>query len=84
VWKWLHLADKAGLTACLPDIAKRTAQVDRAGCTSFGNLRGLSQGVLLQMVAALAVLAPAAPAAPAASVPTSTGFGAFGGFAAAR
>lgn len=53
VWKCLHLADKAGLTVCLPSIAKRAVEVDREGCSSQESLRGLSQKALLQMVAAL-------------------------------
>jgi hypothetical protein len=55
VWRWLHLADKSGLTVCLPAIARRAVELDRAGCSSDKLQQlGLSNGALLQMVAALA------------------------------
>lgn len=54
VWKWMHLADKSGLTICLPNIAKRAVEVDRAGSSKTDNLLGLSSGALMHMVAAMA------------------------------
>lgn len=53
VWQWMGLADKAGLTVCLPKLADKAVSVDRAGCENREGLEGLSSAVLLEMVMAL-------------------------------
>jgi hypothetical protein len=56
VWKWLTLADKAGLsTSCTRALVQRAVRVDRVSCKHTASLDGLSPVVLKQMVAALAV-----------------------------
>jgi hypothetical protein len=54
VWKWLNLADKAGLQECLAVLATRAAAIDRAGCAQLEGLQGLSPPALKQLVVACA------------------------------
>jgi hypothetical protein len=55
VWKWLALADKAGLNAgCIRSLARRPAYIDRASCKHFDKLEGLSPCVLKDLVVAFA------------------------------
>jgi hypothetical protein len=42
VWKWFKLADGAGLTLCLPAIAKKIKQSSPSTCAVDQNLEGLS------------------------------------------
>lgn len=59
VWKWLRLADKAGLVECIPVLAKRTAKVDRDACMQLSSLQDLSPTVLQHLIVACASLQPA-------------------------
>jgi hypothetical protein len=54
VWKWLHLADRAGVQHCIPLLAARAAGVDRAGCAQLDKLQELSPHVLQQLTVACA------------------------------
>lgn len=49
VWKWLQLADRAGVQHCIPVLAARAAAVDRAGCAELSKLQELSPHVLQQL-----------------------------------
>jgi hypothetical protein len=49
VWKWLQLADRAGVQHCIPLLAARAAGVDRAGCAQLDQLQELSPHVLQQL-----------------------------------
>lgn len=49
IWKWLQLADKAGLQQCIPRLAIQAAEVDRAGCAQLSKLQELSLQVLQQL-----------------------------------
>lgn len=48
-WKWLQLADRAGVQHCIPVLAARAAAVDRAGCAELSKLQELSPHVLQQL-----------------------------------
>lgn len=55
VWKWLALADKAGLNArCIGSLTRRAAHIDKTGCRQLEKLEGLSPCVLKQLVVACA------------------------------
>lgn len=54
VWKWLRLADKAGLQDCLSVLAARAAEVDRQGCAAMERLSDFSVLVLKQLLVACA------------------------------
>lgn len=53
-WKWLKLADSAGLTVCVPAIVKRITEGNKHSCTKDENLQGLSVASFSALVKALA------------------------------
>jgi hypothetical protein len=53
IWRWIRLAETAGLTVCLSKLADRAVAVDRAGCEDRQKLDGLSKGMLMEIVMAL-------------------------------
>ena len=54
VWKWLRLADKAGLQQCLPVLVDKVVAIDRAACKGLANLQGLSLSVVQLLVVSCA------------------------------
>jgi hypothetical protein len=58
VWKWLRLADAAGLKASLGAVARRAVSVDRAGCLRDENMQGLSPAVVKHIMRALVETGP--------------------------
>jgi hypothetical protein len=54
-WKWFKLADGAGLTVCLPAIAKTIAKQHKASCALDENLQGLSSAAYQALVKKLVV-----------------------------
>jgi hypothetical protein len=53
-WRWFKLADGAGLTVCMPAIAKRITEDSRCSCQRKENLHGLSEAAYQVLVYALA------------------------------
>jgi len=59
IWKWLRLADKAGLVECIPVLAERTALIDKGACMQLSTLQDLSPTVLQHLIVACASVRPA-------------------------
>lgn len=56
IWKWLRLADKAGLHECVSVLAAQAAKEDWEGCTQLSKLQELSPQVLQQLIMAVAAV----------------------------
>lgn len=65
IWKFLHLADEAGLKLCIPELTDRAVRVDASSCASAEHKQRLSHTALEHLVDSLVKLGVFAQAQPA-------------------
>lgn len=53
IWKFLRLADAAGLVQCIPILTDQAVRVDFAGCASAEHQQQLSRSTLQHLITSL-------------------------------